>query len=160
MAALMAGLVPSVFQANSGMRKKVFTVLAFVTLCGCAMAQGNWLTIVGHPQVDDSQDYAQLNPAGILREKGLVTIPIRVSRALERTSQDGIKFRSYVGVAEVDCVKQTARFLRASFYRQPNFQGEPYLAKDFGTQIRPVAFRDMPGNHTQQTVRAACIATR
>ncbi len=128
-------------------------------IAGAALAQTNWLTIAGIPG-DASADYVQLDPTKLAKESGLVTIAVRVSRSRERTSQDGIRFRSFVGIAGVDCRQMTARFLRASFYREPNFEGPPFLTKEYGSVIRPVMFREIPGDHAKQTVRAACAAVK
>lgn len=128
-------------------------------ITGAAMAQVNWLTTAGIAG-DATSDYVQLDPTRLAKESGLVTIPLRVSRSHERTSQDGIKFRSFVGVAGVDCKEMTARFLRASFYTKPNFEGSSFITKEYGSTIRPVMFREIPGDHATQTVRAACAATR
>lgn len=133
------------------------TVLLALAIIGVlpVSAQPEWFTIAGDAG-HAAGDYIQLNPAMISKESGLVTIPLRVSRASERTSQDGITFRSFVGVAGVDCNRKTVRYLQASFYKQPNFEGASFLTKEYGAVIRPVAFREIPGDHATRIMRAAC----
>ena len=131
---------------------------------GCALAMtslssraaSNWLTLVGDP-ADPAADYIEFDPASLARENGIPVIAIRVSRASPRTSQEGIVFRSFESAVAVDCKQASARFLRASFYAEPDFKGQPFRTVTFGpTDIRPMAFREIQGAPTQRIVRAAC----
>jgi hypothetical protein len=131
----------------------VFVALTFLSTS--LFAQDNWLTIAGD-STDPITDYIQFNPAEIGKEGGLVTIPLRVSRSQERVTQDGIKFRSFVAVAGVDCTQRTARFLRATFYMEPGFHGSPHQTKEYGAVVRPVLFRQIPGDYAERTIRATC----
>jgi hypothetical protein len=121
-----------------------------------AQAEGNWLTLVGDPK-DQTADYIQLNPSGLSRDKNMRIVPVRVSRGHARTSKEGIVFRSYEGVASIDCVTGSARILKASFYAEANFKGKPIRVEVFKPDdVRPLAFRDVSGQPTQRVVLAAC----
>ena len=132
----------------------------YLTLLACfagiglsaAHASPAWLTLVGDPQ-DATADYIQFDPSGLVRNKGVPTLPVRVSRVLSRTSKEGIVFRSFEGVIAVDCKKGTARFLSAV----PDFKGASFRTVVFDPlDIRPMAFREITGEPTLRVVRAAC----
>ncbi|MDB5886808.1 MAG: hypothetical protein JWR74_2979 [Polaromonas sp.] len=129
-------------------------VLIMASFAACAA--GTWLTLVGNP-ADAASDYVQFDPASLAYHQGVPELAVRVSRARPRTSKEGITFRSFDGVVAVDCEYGTARFLRAAFYANPDFQGEPTSTVVFGpSDIRPMAFREIAGEPTQRVVRAAC----
>lgn len=121
-----------------------------------ARAENNWLTLVGDPK-DPTADYIQLDPRAISRNKNLRTVPVRVSRVQTRTSKEGIVFRSFEGVAAIDCQSRTARILRASFYAEPDFSGTAFRTVVFKPDdVRPLAFREVSGKPTERLVQAAC----
>ena len=121
-----------------------------------ALASPTWLTLVGDPN-DPTADYIQFDPSGLARGNGLPTLPVRVSRAHARTSQEGIVFRSFEAVVAVQCKKRTAHFVRASFYAQPDFKGTSFRTVVFApSDIRLMAFREIKGEPTLRIVRAAC----
>jgi hypothetical protein len=121
-----------------------------------AQAENNWFTLAGDPQ-DPTADYIQLNPAALSRDKNMRTVPVRVSRVLARTSKEGIVFRSFEGLAAIDCQSGSARILQAAFYAKPDFKGTPFRSEVFGPDdVRPLAFRGVSGKPTQRVVRAAC----
>jgi hypothetical protein len=123
---------------------------------GAAPADNNWLTLVGDPR-DPTADYIQLDPRSISRDKNLRTVPVRVSRVHARTSKEGIVFRSFEGLAAIDCQSRTGRILRASFYAEPDFRGIPARSVVFKPDdLRPLAFREVSGKPTQRVVQAAC----
>ncbi len=123
---------------------------------GAARADNKWLTLVGDP-MDPSADYIQLDPRAISRDKNLRTVPVRVSRVNSRTSKEGIVFRSFEGLAAIDCQNRSARILRASFYAEPAFRGIPIRSVVFKPDdVRPLAFREVSGEPTQRVVQAAC----
>ena len=128
-----------------------------LSLCNAspARAEQNWLTLAGDASSAGSE-YIQFDPSQMSREAGVVTIPVRVSRAQTRTSQDGVVFRSYSATAAIDCVKRTARFLRVTFFAEPDFGGEPVETREFGTVVRAMAFRGIAGERVKQVIRAAC----
>jgi hypothetical protein len=121
-----------------------------------AQAGDYWLTLVGDPK-DQTADYIQLNPSGLSRDKNRRIVPVRVSRVHARTSKEGIVFRSFEGVAAIDCVSGSARILQASFYAEANFKGKPIRVEVFKPDdVRPLAFRGVSGQPTQRVVLAAC----
>ena len=121
-----------------------------------SQAEPTWLTLVGDPS-NLSADYIEFDPASLTQENDLPVMSIRVSRALPRTSKEGIVFRSFESVVAVDCKRASARFLRASFYAEPGFKGTLIRTVTFGpTDVRPMAFREIQGAPTQRVVRAAC----
>lgn len=124
-----------------------------------AHASTTWLTLVGDPQ-DPTMDYIQFDPNGLAHDKGVPTLPIRVSRVRPRTSQEGIVFRSFDAVVAVHCKKRTARFVSTSFYAEPHFKGTSFRTVVFdSSDIRPMAFREIKGEPAQRVVRAACNKT-
>lgn len=123
---------------------------------GSACASSNWLTLVGDPAIPSS-DYVQFDPAALSRDGEQPTIPVRVSRSQPRTSKDGIVFRSFESVVAVDCSTRTARYLKATFYAAPDFQGEPLRTDVFGPlDPRPMEFRLIQGEPTERMINAAC----
>ena len=121
-----------------------------------ALAASNWLTLVGD-SADPAADYIEFDPASLARENGIPAIAIRVSRAAVRISREGIVFRSFESAVAVDCKQASARFLRASFYAEPDFKGQPFKTVIFDlTNLRPMVFREIQGSLTQRVVPAAC----
>ena len=121
-----------------------------------SQAAPSWLTLVGDPANPDG-DYIEFDPTSLTRKNGRPVISIRVSWALARTSKEGIVFRSFESRVVVDCKQASARFLRASFYKAPDFEGQPFKTVVFGPRdIRPMAFKEIKGAPTQRVVRAAC----
>ena len=126
---------------------------------GSAYASSNWLTLVGDP-ADPSSDYFEFDPSALTLDAGQATIPVRVSRSSPRTSKEGIVFRSFESVVAVDCKKRTARFLQATFFAEPDFQGSPFRTEVFGPQdLRPMEFRLIKGAPTRRVIDAACSTT-
>ena len=121
-----------------------------------AFASSNWLTLVGDPAVPSS-DYIQFDPAALSRDGEQPTIPVRVSRSQPRTTKEGIVFQSFESVVAVDCSKRSARYLVATFFAAPDFQGEPLRTMVFDPlDPRPVEFRLIQGEPTQRMINAAC----
>ena len=121
-----------------------------------AYSSSTWLTLAGDP-ADPATDYIQFNPGSLAQDQGSPTLAVRVSRVRPRTSKEGIVFRSFESVVAVDCARASARFLRASFYDEPDFKGIPFRTVVFGpADVRPMAFREIQGAPTERMVRAAC----
>jgi hypothetical protein len=82
--------------------------------------------------------------------------------AQDRTSKDGIQFRSFEARVNVDCEARTARYASASYFGQPNFVGEPVAVKYFEEDdIRPMTLPGAPPELAAKTVNAACsVGTR
>ena len=124
--------------------------------CHALAAQAGWFTVAGVAG-DDRGDYVQVDPVSLRFDDARRWLDVRVSRAAERTSTEGVKFRSFEGVAEVDCGASTARYVSASFYAEPHFAGTPIARLDFASdRVRPMAFRQIPGDFSARVIRAAC----
>jgi hypothetical protein len=138
-----------------------FTLLACLVTFSMsfARAEGNWLTLVGDPH-DPGADYIQLDPAVLTRENDTRTLPMRVSGAQARTSQDGTVYRSLTGMAAIDCKERTARIVGASFYAEADFRGTPFKTSEAGPEINPVALRGLDADRAKQVMRAACDTVR
>ncbi|WP_369794586.1 surface-adhesin E family protein [Polaromonas sp. JS666] len=53
-------------------------------------------------------------------------IPVRISRATTWTTEEGIQFRSAEAEVLIDCDRQSARYLNAAFYSEPDFKGQAF----------------------------------
>ena len=131
--------------------------LACALLGGMSTAQAStWLTMRGEPD-DDANDIVEVNPESIEGKTELRTMQVRVSRAHQRTSRDGVVFRSFLSVVEFDCAKNTARFVSAEFYHLPMWRGPVHHTMVYSReQTRPMVFREMTPNPTERIIRAAC----
>lgn len=130
-------------------------VLALAFTCVSASADGPWLTIVGDP-ADPNADTIQINPIALSRTDARRVMQVRASRSHERTSTDGIRFRSYRAEVEFDCARLTARFLHSQFYAQPLWQVPGTEVHYPGDTPRPMEFRSFEPNPRDKVIRAAC----
>ncbi len=122
-----------------------------------AGAQGPWLAITGDAR-DPTAETVEVDPATISRQGATRTIRVRVSRAKERTSWDGVPYRSYTAEVLIDCAQLKARYQQIEFFALPVWQGESSQQTTFQpSEVRPMLFRDMAPNPTQQIIRAACL---
>ena len=131
--------------------------LACVLVGAMGTAQAStWLTMRGEPD-DDTNDIVEVNPESMEGKTELRTMQVRVSRSHQRTSRDGVVFRSFLSVVEFDCVKNTARFVSADFYHLPMWRGAVHQTMVYSRdQMRPMVFREMTPNPTERIIRAAC----
>ena len=132
--------------------------LALLTSAG-ARAADTWLTITGDP-ANSASHYIQVNVAAIQIKDELRVIPVRINRAtLWTTAGDGIQFRSVVTEVQIDCTQQTARYVTAAFYTQPDFRGQPFKVTTYaGDDIRPMIFKDINDDPNARIIKAACSA--
>jgi len=139
-------------------RVKPLSLLAAALLGLNAHAAETWLTITGDPD-NSASHYIQVNPAAIEIKDDLRVIPVRINRARVWTTSEGIQFRSVDTEVQIDCTEQTARYLKASFYAQPDFRGQPFKVTVYAADdIRPMVFKDIADNPTARIIKAACIA--
>jgi hypothetical protein len=137
---------------------KPLSFLAAVLLGLGAHAAETWLTITGDPG-SSANHYIQVNPAAIDVKDDLRVIPVRVNRATLWRTNEGIQFRSVETEVQIDCTQQTARYLRASFYAQPDFRGQPFKVSVYAADdIRPMVFKDIADNPNARIIKAACAA--
>lgn len=125
-------------------------------LCASAHGQDSWLTLVGYPN-DSQSDVIEADPLSRSITPNGPTLEIRVSRAMLRTSTEGIPFRSYTATVLVDCAAKTARFVAASFYLMPLWEGKSHRTLVYApTEIRPLLFRFFDPNPLLRIVAATC----
>ena len=131
--------------------------LVAVLLTVSAQAADTWLTIVGDP-ANSANHYIQVNAAAIEIKDDLRVIPVRINRAtLWTATGEGTQFRSVVTAVQIDCTRQTARYVKAAFYVQPDFRGEPFRVTTYGgDDIRPMIFKDMNDDPHERIIKAAC----
>ena len=131
--------------------------MAMIALLGpSALGAETWLTITGDPG-NSANHYIQVNPAAIDIKDDLRVIPVRINRARTWATSEGVQFRSVETEVQIDCTRQTARYLKASFYAQPDFRGPPFKVSVYAQDdIRPMIFKDMSDDPNARIVKAAC----
>jgi hypothetical protein len=126
----------------------------FLATTGSALAQNQWFTVTGHPEVTD-KDTVQVDPISVSAHHK--SLNIRVSRDAMRTSWDGVPYRSYTATVLIDCNLKSGRYLSLHFYMQPVWMGESHKSVVYpDAVIRPMRFLDMAPNPTERIIRAAC----
>jgi hypothetical protein len=87
-------------------------------------------------------------------------LKVRVSRSADRTSWDGVPYRSYESTVLFDCVNRTARSTRITYYTQPAWNGA-VKSVNYGPAVpRWMQFREVEPNPNERIVHAACGAGR
>ncbi len=133
---------------------KVSGVLVLLNLAVAVRAE--WFTVSGTAGRDNS-NYVQVDPAAIEVDGDIRKVPVRVSRASEFVSSDGVAHRSFDSQVQIDCGTRSARYLHATFYAQPHFMPPTVAEKTFGEgDLRPMAFQGIAGRPAQRVIRAAC----
>jgi hypothetical protein len=122
-----------------------------------ARAADTWLTITGDP-ANSASHYVQVNVAAIQIKDDLRLLPVRINRATQwAPAGEALQFRSVVTEVQIDCTQQIARYVKAAFYAQPDFRGEPFrIATYAGDDIRPMIFKDSDDDPNARIVKAAC----
>ncbi len=125
-----------------------------------AFGQSTWLTILGDP-TNASINTIQVNPQPVSVSDAGRVLRVRVSRSSERTSWDGVPYRSYESTVLFDCLKSTARYLLITYYQQPAWLGTAYKSVNYGTSVpRWMQFREVTPNPHERIIQAACGASR
>lgn len=124
-----------------------------------ASAQAVWLTVAGDPE-NEAVNTVQVDPVSIERSPELRTMKVRVSRSVQRTSWDGIPYRSYVSTVLFDCRRFTARYLSITYHALPGWRGEPVKTVEYEDPPRWMEFRDIQPNPNQRIITAACGTPR
>ncbi len=136
---------------------KFFTAACVFCVCITVGAQNSWLTLVGDP-ADSRADTVQVDVQSRLTNTTQPTLHVRVSRSSLRASWDSVPYCSYTSTLVVDCLEKTARYLDATFYMMPLWQGKPHTNSNFSTlETRPMAFPDVEPNPAASIIKAACI---
>lgn len=138
---------------------KTVSRLICTALLACvpgAFAETLWFTVLGDP-ADPHVNTIQVDPTPVLVEDQLRTMNVRVSRSAQRTSWEGVKYRSYESRVVFDCTNNTARYTMLSFYLLPLWRGESHKTSTYGPETpRLMEFRDVLPNPTLRIMRAAC----
>lgn len=125
-----------------------------------AFGQSSWLTVLGDP-TNASINTIQVNPQPVSVSDAGRVLRVRVSRSTERTSWDGITYRSYESTVLFDCLNDTARYLLVTYFRQPAWLGNPYKSVNYGSSVpRWMQFREVTPNPNERIIQAACSAGR
>ena len=122
-----------------------------------AMAQ-DWFTMSGYPELKGS-DLVEISPVLTTWQKQ-VTLEIRTSRRSEREGYGGVKYRSYRGMAAVDCEQRKGWFLTLTFYGLPDWEGDPVRTASYRPEEAPMVFAEIPGFPADRLINAACAAVR
>ena len=135
-----------------------FSALTLPLLGGPAHAADAWLTIAGEP-ADGVGFYAQVRPAGIDVKGDMRTVPLRINLGPGPAAVDGQAYRSVETDVQIDCTRQTARYLRAVFYARPDFQGDPFRTVNYGKdELQPSLLAGAEEGANLRIIRAACSA--
>jgi hypothetical protein len=130
--------------------------VAFLAVALPAWAE-DWLTISGYPELPDS-DVVQISPV-LSGWQQQVTLEVRVTRQNQRNGYGGVLYRSFEGLAAVDCSARRGWYLRIKYFGQASWQGESVTAANFKPDEAPMVFRDIPGASADRIINAACITT-
>jgi len=136
---------------------RIFTVILLAAAAQQAGAQ-DWFTVAGYPEIADS-DVIQISPA-LNHWNGQVTLEVRATRRVERIGYSGTPYRSYSGMAVVDCESAKGWFLTLTYYSNQNWQGPISKIASFKPEEAPMAFNDIPGSPALKVIRAACAVAR
>lgn len=121
----------------------------------CVQAENVWFNIIGSAS-DPTVDTVEVDPTAVSLSKTRRVMRVRVSRAADRVSWDGVPYRSYYSHVLFDCLDNTARYLSIKFYRAPGWQGVSHQTSVYTEPPRLMAFRDVQPNPARRIVRAAC----
>lgn len=135
-------------------------LLAATTTCLVAIpaTAEDWFTMSGYPELKGS-DLVEISPVLTTWQKQ-VTLEVRTSRKAEREGYGGVKYRSYRGMAAVDCELRRGWFLTLTFYSQPDWEGTPIKTASYQPEEAPMVFADIPGTPSTRLINAACAAVR
>lgn len=142
------------FLRNSLLRKLPLPLL--IAVAWPAQAQPKWLTLTGNPG-DPQTDIVEVDPESRSASREWPTLNIRANGAVLRTSTDGVPFRSITATVMVDCAAKSARFVSATFYMMPLWEGQPHKTLAYSSaELRPMQFRNVEPNPSLRIIRAAC----
>lgn len=136
---------------------RIPAAIALALACTQVAAQ-DWFTVYGYPELPET-DMIQISPA-LSSWQRQVTFEVRVTRKAERLGYSGVRYRSYSGLAAVDCESGKGWFLRLVFFGEPGWQGEPIKQATFNSEEAPMRFADIPGMQAAKVITAACAAAR
>jgi hypothetical protein len=143
---------------RSDMKKNM---LFWFLLGGASMlhAQAAWFTVLGDPR-EPAVNTIEVDPIPVSVQGDVRTMKIRVSRSTQRTSWDGVHYRSYISTVQFDCANKVARYATLDFYLEPLWKGKSHKTSAYPEGVmRRMEFRDVTPNPTQRLIRAACRNT-
>ncbi|MFM9927960.1 surface-adhesin E family protein [Variovorax sp. H27-G14] len=133
-------------------RLSLFCLVLFASLG----ARAEWLTLTGSPG-EPASSYVQVDPTTVQVDGSHRIVKLRLSLAQERTTKDGIRFRSFRARVNVDCEARNARYVSATYFGQPDFVGDPIAVRVFeADDVRPMTLSGAPRDLAGRTVNAAC----
>lgn len=131
------------------------TILAFALALHPMCHAAEWLTLTGEPG-NAASDYFQFNPDSLKSRGSFFQIEVRANRAMSQ-KEAGRSYRSFEGVAEVDCAQKTARYTYLQYFDAPNFAGNPSAVLRYGkAQIVPVRCWMTIDGRPAILIKAAC----
>lgn len=131
-------------------------LVALVALIASAGARAEWLTLTGSPG-DAASSYVQVDPTTVQVDGSHRIVNLRLSLAQERTTKDGLRFRSFNARVNVDCEARNARYVSATYFGHPDFVGEPIAVRVFeADDVRPMTLSGAPRDLAGRTINAAC----
>ena len=131
------------------------TLLVLVGVMVASGANATWFTLTGDPAMAD-EDTVEVEVNTLNTVEQSRTLLIRVNRETDRTSWDGVAYRSYTAQIVFECSVPAAYYQSITFFKQPLWLGEP-LTVAYGQQPRrEVQFLAMQPNPASRLVRAAC----
>jgi hypothetical protein len=132
---------------------------ALLALLVSTGARAEWLTLTGSPG-DATSSYVQVDPTTVQVDGSHRLMNLRLSVAQERTTKDGLRFRSFRARVNVDCEARNARYVSATYFGHPDFVGEPIAVRVFeADDVRPMALAGAPRDLAGRTINAACSVT-
>ena len=148
--------VHGVFMAASAKRLSILAVWVTLALAGWQpAAAAEWFTIVGDPQ-DAAVDTVEVDPTSIMGVGDLKLVKMRANRSATRQNPRGVKFRSFESIAEFDCARRSARYVRTQFFEAALWRS-PTATVDYGTTSDSLmVFRAMEPNPSERIIRAVC----
>lgn len=156
MSAAVARVLPAGHFAQMKKALKALGLLSGLLASAGAAAQTNWFTVVGDP-FDAAVTTVQVSPLPVSVNGVQRVMKVRVNRSALHLNSDGLAHRSYASDVLFDCGKNTARFVSATFYRQPLWAGEPLRRETYAKgDNRPMRFKDIEPNPATRILQAAC----
>lgn len=131
-------------------------LVALIALLASAGVRAEWLTLTGSPG-DAASSYVQVDPTTVQVNGSHRIVNLRLSLAQERTTKDGLRFRSFNARVNVDCEARNARYVSATYFGHPDFVGEPIAVRVFeADDVRPMMLAGAPRDLAGRTINAAC----
>ena len=149
--------------ATTPTRAATVACIATIALSAAAMAAeatqpptaGDvWLTLHGDRQ-EPNKNLIEVRPEPVGQDQRVV-MDVRVSRAQERTSFRGQKYRSYYARAVINCDTHKAWYRWLNYHAQPQWAGPIVGREEYNEGEAPVLFKDVPGEHYKRMISAAC----